>query len=254
MKITRFLLLSAVLFFAFSCSDDDEPKSQEQELEEATLSLNSSSNVITAPSAMLSSDDTYAQMAAAWVQSANAMSQYLEMMVIPQGATKSSTRITASNGRSAESGEVLTYTWSHPQGGSYAYQVSNTSTKYVFEMFIKATGSASWVKYFHAEELKDRSEGYMKVFDAYGMTDKPGNALLQYSWKRNGDNFKMLIDDYTGAFVIELNLNVKTKAGNVIYIIEGSKTYEMIWDAKGNGGWKWFDTDGSILEQGQWEV
>lgn len=258
MKITRFLLLSAVLFFAFSCSDDDEPtksqEDQEKELEETSLSLAGSANVVSVPSAMLNSDDTYAQMAAAWVQQANAMSTYLNYTQIPQGATKTS-KITASNGRSNANDAVLTYTWTDGQGGSIAYQISNTADKNVFELFLKSSGSTGWLKYFHAEEMKDKSKGYMKVYDIFGFTENPGNALLQYSWVRKGDDFNLIIDDYSGEFVIEMNVNLKTKAGDVLYIIEGNKRYEITWDAKGNGTWTWYDEDGSVvLDSDSWTV
>src|SRR5688572_28150423 len=111
MKSSKLLLLSAALFICFSCSKEDDPKPSN--LEETSLSFSSDAQVISPPSGMLSSDDPQAQMAASWIQQANLMSTYLQYIDNkPEGATKSSTRITASNGRSKDSGDFVAYTWS----------------------------------------------------------------------------------------------------------------------------------------------
>ncbi|HYC84105.1 MAG TPA: hypothetical protein VEB86_02740 [Chryseosolibacter sp.] len=250
MKITR-LLLMALAVFAFSCSDD-EP---EPSLESAELSLTGSAQLVVAPAALTTSSDPYAQMAAGWIESINAISQYTLMFETPAGATKSTTKITATNGRPAgTTGEYLVYTWSDQQSGySVAYQISQTSDHFTWEIFFKTSTSADWLKYIHAEEKKDKSTGFMKVYDIWGFIDEDPSLLLAfYNWSRNGDIFTFEMESDWFEMHVVLTVNTKTKAGSVVYYIGDMKWYEMTWDAAGNGTWKSFDEQGNIDEQGTW--
>jgi hypothetical protein len=253
MKMTKFLLL-AVAFFAFSCSSDDEEASSS--LEKQTLSLTESNTVVVAPAAMQTSEDTYAQQAVGYIQMVNQMSSYLAYMKVPDGAAKTSTRITAANGRVDATGDVVVYTWSDAQSGySVAYQISETSDSYAFEIFITQPGQTGWLKYFHAEEKKDRSSGFMNIYDVFGFhSDDTSVILLNYKWGRSGDIFTFTLTDNTGDFKFVLNINEKTKAGDVVYYLGGVKAYEMEWNAQGNGSWVWYDQEGNIEDSGTWTV
>jgi hypothetical protein len=244
MKITKALLLSAALIAA-ACNDDDDKSS----LETAKLSLSTNTTVIEAPAAMQSSENSYAQMANSWVQVANGMTQYLSYLELPEGAAKSTNRITASNARVKETGDVLVYTWTDEQSGySVAYQVSEESDRFVWEIFLKESGS-DWIKFFHAEEKKDRSEGFMKIYDAYG--DDPSVVIVMYEWSRSGDLLTLTLSTDTDKIII--TVNEKTGAGSVVSIENGVKTYEMTWDAQGNGSWTYYE-GGQVSDSGTWEA
>jgi hypothetical protein len=253
MKTPRALFLLGIALFAVSCSKDDDAKPS---LEEATLSLTSNNQVITAPAAMASSEDPYAQMAAGYVGIANSMSAYLSYFNKPNGAVKSTTKITAANGRTAEAGDVIVYTWTDANSGtSIAYQISEESDRYVFEIFYKGSGQSDWLKYFQAEEKKDKSSGFMKVYDIFGITgDDASVALVDYEWTRVGDILNFTVTDYSGAIKVELVINTKTKAGSVVYTFDGVKAYSMIWESNGNGSWAFYDEQGNVSESGTWTV
>lgn len=247
MKITKALLFSAAIALA-ACSDDDDKKSS---LESAKFSLAAKSAVIAAPEALTESEDEHAMMANSWIQLANGMTQYLGYFELPDGAAKSSTRITASNARVKDTGDVLVYTWEDEQSGwSIAYQVSEESDRYVWEIFIKQAGS-DWLKYFHAEETKDQTAGSMKVYDIYG--DSPSTVVFSYEWLRVGDLFTLTFSDGTDDNVFIIEVNVKTGAGSVVSKENGVKTYEMTWDAQGNGTWTYYQ-DGEVSDSGTWEA
>jgi hypothetical protein len=247
MKITKALLLSAAII-ASACSDDDDKKSS---LETAKLSLAASQKVIEAPAAMQNSENEYAQMANGWVQLANGMTQYFTYLEFPEGAAKSTTRITPSNARVKATGDVLVYTWSDEQSGySIAYQVSEESDKYVWEIFLKEGGS-DWLKYFHAEEKKDRSAGFMKIYNIYG--DDPSEVIFTYEWSRSGDELTFTFSDGSDQSKLIITVNEKTGAGSIVSIEDGIKTYEMTWDAQGNGTWAFYE-DGEVSESGTWEA
>lgn len=245
MKITK-LLLFAVAIFAFSCSKDDDA---EPSLEKATLSFGES-EVITAPTAMMQSNDPYAQMAAGWIGLANAQIAFTQ---VPDGATKLTTgKITASNGRSQADGDYVVYTWTDEQTGyTVAYQVSESADSYAFEVFLMLPDQTEYLKLLHAEEKKDRSSGFMNVYSIYG--DDPSVIEFQYQWTRNGDDFQMTVKSPDGFLDITLDINLKTKAGSVVSKTYGVKDFEMTWDSEGNGTWTSYDEEGKPTT-GSWEV
>lgn len=246
MKITK-LLLVALALFAFACSDDDDNGSKPV-IEKKPLSLIENENVIEAPAALLNSEDPQAQMAAAWITQANAMGSYLHFFDVPAGTAKSTTRITASNGRVRDNGDYEVYVWSDNESGySVAYQVSEESNSYVFEIFVKEAGE-DWLKYFHAEEKKDQSEGFMNVYDI--TSDDPSEIVLAYTWGRTGDLFNFSLE--SDGFLIELSVNEETNAGGIIYSLDDVKQYELNWNSNGSGSWAHYDEEGTLVEEGEW--
>lgn len=252
MKISKLLLL-VVAALAFACSSDDDKPG----LEKQTLSFAANQEVITAPAGLQASEDEQAQTALYWIQNANSMSQFLSYMQVPAGAAKSNDRITASNGRVNASGDVVVYIWSDPNGdGDVAYQISETSDSYVFEVFLRiADVQPDWTLFFHAEEKKDRSSGFMNVYDAI-MSDDPTVILFAYNWTRSGDLFTLIFsapdEDPEFNYSVTLVINEKTKAGSVTYKTDNVKDFEMTWDAAGNGTWIYYDEEGGIDQEGSW--
>ncbi len=257
MKQFRLLLFLALSVVIFSCSKDEDPTPASSSLETATLSLSANATVVSAPAAMRASTDDYAVMASGYVQSVNGMTNYLSMFTVPAGAVKTSAGITASNARVASTQkEYLVYTWSDANNGTVAYQISEESGKYVFELFFKAKSASSWLRYLYAEEMKDKSAGAMKVYDIF--TGGPTTSVLvSYSWAKSGDvlNFTMEVPDPDFSYKIVISVNLKTNSGSVSYYLGGVKWYDMIWDTKGNGTWSWYEEDGkTVSESGKWTV
>lgn len=248
MKITKALLLSAAVFAA-ACSDDDD-NNKKSSLENAKLSFSANQDVIEAPAGLKNSDNEYALMAASFVEMANGLTNYVGFLEAPQGAKKSSSRITAANGRSKETGDVLVYTWSDDQGNTVGYQISEEANKYVFEIFFKETGS-DWLKYFHVEETKDGKEGLMKIYDFQG--DNKSKVVFQYTWTRANGFLTLTFTDNESDSSLVITVNETTGAGSVETYQEGVKTYKIAWDAEGNGSWAYYE-DGEVAEDGEWEA
>jgi hypothetical protein len=253
-KMNKVLLLIAFSAIVFSCSKDEDP-APAKSLEDVTLSLAASGTAkpVEAPAAMSSSSDPNAQQASSYLTQVNQITSYLSYFTPPQGSVKSSTRITAANGRvAATQTEYLVYTWSD---GDYsvAYQISEQSGKYVFEIFTKI-GTKDWLLYLYAEEKTDGSEGLMKVYNSlFG----DGALLVTYTWKHTGDvfDFVMATDTQDMDIKIAISVNTKTKAGSVTYTIDGAKFYASTWDAQGNGSWTFYDLeDGSVSTSGTWKA
>jgi hypothetical protein len=250
MKTPKLLLLT-VAILAFSCSKDDDP---EPSLETAALTIGAGADVITPPAAMSGSSDPYAQMAAAWIESVNGIGQYTTLFTIPDGAAKSTGKITASNGRAAGAGDYVVYTWNDSQTGySLGLQISEESDHFTWEIFYKLPSDTEWLKYIHTEEKKDKSSGFMKVYDIWGFFGEDPSAIIaSYNWVRNGDIFTFDMDSDLFEMQLNITINTKTKAGSVTYYFGGTKAYEMTWDADGDGTWKSYDEQGNIIDEGSW--
>jgi len=253
MKTTKISLFLAVVFFAASCKKDEvKPTSS---LDNTSLSLASQSEIVTAPTGLENSSDEKAQLAASWIGSINEMTNYLSYMKPPAGATKSTTKIVAKNARVATAGDYETWTWTDSQGNSVAYQISETTDSYVFDLFLKLSGQADWLKYFHAEEKKDKSSGTMYILDVYGSNDA-SVKILQYDWTLSGTLFTFkMTSELDNGFVINLTYHTDTKAGEVVYIIGGKKWYDILWDTHGNGQWTLYQEDGVMIQDsGTWKA
>jgi hypothetical protein len=249
MKLSRILSLIVLVALAASCSKDDEP---EPRVEDAALSFSKNSPVIEVPQALITNEDSYAQMAAGWISMANGMTANLAMFTPPAGAERSTNLITPVNGRvSASSGVV--YTWSDGQGNSVAYQVRDESDKYIFELFYKGQDDSGWYRYLYAQEAKDRSAGYMRLYDVWGVYgDNREAELLRWDWTRKGDQFTLRLSEEQGLIEVVLVVNTKTRAGSVTYFESSNKLFEMTWDAQGKGSWKSYDA-GELVDEGTWE-
>lgn len=255
MKTVKITLFSALLFFAASCKKD-EVKPTTTSLDNATLSLASESQIVTPPTGLANSKDQYAMQAASYINSINGMTSYLSYMKAPSNAVKSNTQIVAKNGRVATAGDSETWTWSDSQGNSVGYQISETTDSYVFDIFLKSSGTADWLKYFHAEEKKDKSSGLMYILDIFGIEGSNTSAkLFDYTWSLSGTSFKFKMTSDFEDFEIDLTYDTKTKAGEVVYYIDSEKWYDMKWDTNGNGSWTVYDTsDGTVEDSGTWTV
>lgn len=254
MKTLKTLLLFGSLLFCAACSKDDDAEPSSSNLDNVSLSLASSnSEVVSAPSSMTSSSDPQAQMAAAWVTSVNGITGYLSYLKAPSNAKKSSTRITATNGRVADAGDVVVYTWADANNNTVGYQISETNDSYTFDIFLKSSGQTTWLKYFHAEEKKDKSSGSMAILDIFGAMGSDKTAkLADYSWTRNGDILAVTMTSDLMEYTVKITVNQKTKAGDVVYYIDGTKQYTMTWTASGSGSWKFYNSDGTVEDSGTW--
>lgn len=248
MKVIKILFIGALLSIAFACSDDDDNKPTS--LESAKLSFQNQDNRISPPSGLRSSENEYAQMAVGYIEMANSIGVYTEFMNVPNGATKTSTPITAANGRvGSTQTEYLVYIWSDESYGSVAYQLSEQNDSYVFELFFKEVGASEWLKYFHAEEKKDGSIGHMVIYDVF--TSDEGTEMIRYDWERSGGVLTFEMTSAESDFYFIMHINESTGAGDVKYYLDNELFYEMTWDAAGDGTWKYY-SEGEVIDEGSW--
>ena len=246
------MLLSAAVV-ASACSDDDGDDNKKSNLESVKFGLANETKLIEPTESLQNSENEVAIMANSWIAVANGLLQYTSYLQAPSNATKSKNRITASNGRTNTNGEVLVYTWSD-QSLTYAYQVSEESDRYVFEIFLKENGG-DWFKYTEAEEAKDGTAGRMRVFDVEG--PDASFVLFAFNWEHEDDGDFALsyfdyIDEGSISFIIDSNGTGIVGAYNGTEA-NRKKAYELIWFAEGGGHWTYYDEDEVVAETGDWE-
>lgn len=198
--------------------------------------------------------DTHAQEVVTYLATASGMTDYTSLFVVPNGATKSSTAITAVNGRvAAVASTTETYIWSDPQAGSVAFQITDEGASYKWEYFYKATGSKDWLKYLNAEETKDGSTGHLEVLDYYG--SDPKSVFYKFNWSLVKDQYTFQWT-FTDFYYFILTANTTTKTGSIDYY-DGTGVNAVIsakytWGADGHGTWKSFDQTGTQDGSGAW--
>jgi len=247
MKLSK--LLFVFLMAAVACSKKEEPAPALQNTKVTTTTVQAPAALTTA-----AKTDTYAQEAAAYIDLANTMSSYTSLLAVPaSGATKSSTVITASNGRvAAVASTTETYTWSDPKYGSVAFQITDAGTSYKWEYFYKASGAKDWLKFLNAEEMKDGSSGDLEILDYTG--NDPKAILLKFNWNKVGDQFTFQLTD--PSFYFLLKYNTTTKAGTIDYYdgagVNAVIAYKYSWTGEGHGTWQSFDSSGTLDGSGTW--
>ncbi|HNP17609.1 MAG TPA: hypothetical protein PKL31_04165 [Fulvivirga sp.] len=253
MKLNLTLFVFCVLFLAVtSCSKDDDPVAQ-NELSSAELSFEVGEDPVVIPTGLAQSDDPMAQSAVAYLTQANEMSDFISKMQPPAGATKSSTAINSKvNSGGRTEGDVLVYTWTDGNY-IYAYQISETDTKYVFELFWKFSDTSDFVRYILAEETKIKSgstlDGFLEVYSLFGESE---DYQLRYQWDEDTDGtfrFDLLMQN--NAFKINIVSNTDN-SGSVKYFISGSIFYDISWNTDGSGSWIIYDDEGNISDSGTW--
>ncbi|QSE96572.1 hypothetical protein [Fulvivirga lutea] len=250
MKLNKlFYFLLAFTIVLAGCNDDDD-STPSQSLENAELSFSASDTPIELPAAMLASDDPNAQLAVGYVQQINGLSTQLSLFEVPAGATKSTTPIGkkgAENGRTEEDYLVYTFT-----DGDYsvAYQISETTTHYVFELFWKFTPESDYVKIVKAQESKLIREGFLEYYTGQAESE----FVFRYEWFEDPDGvlyFDLLTSD--DEFRINAIIN-PNNSGTIDYYINGVIFYEISWNADGSGSWRSYDFEGNLSETGEWTV
>ncbi len=248
-KIKLFYCIGLLLFIS-SCSEEEPVKN---ELEDIRLSFATREEIIDLPEGLINSTDPYAQTAYGYATSANLMSAYFNFFAFPDGATKTTNRIVPANARTTATGEYLVYTWTDPQVGGIAYQLGDIGDRYSFEVFFQRAGSTQWLRYLYAEEKKDQSNGFMKVFDIDAANASA--AVIEYTWTvANGSivfRYNFLAENEPTASVV-ITVNESTQAGKVEYFVGTALFSRITWDALGNGTWEEYDEEGVLLNEGSW--
>jgi hypothetical protein len=241
------LWLIIIALIITSCSKDEDVQ---PDLDDVEFTFDAENPPVTIPQGLQTSSDSRALLANAFLNQANGIIAIVSSIQPPPGADKSSTPINGrSNGRVANTKEnVSVYTWIASDGNnsvSYAYQVSETSTHYVFELFLKVNND-DYIRYWHSEQSKTGKQGFLELFGDYD----EGNYTLRYEWAEVAGvfHFDMITAD------TEINIISNPDHSGSLKVYEnGQLETELTWNAGGTAGtYAEYDSEGNLEESGVW--
>ncbi len=240
------LWLIIIALVISSCSKDEDIQ---PDFDDVEFTFDAENPPVAIPQGLQSSSDSRALLANAFLNQANGIISIVASIQPPPGATKSSTPINGrSNGRVASTKEnISVYTWTASDGSSsvsYAYQVSETNTHYVFELFLKVNDD-DYIKYWHSEQSKTGKQGFLELFGDYD-----DDYTLRYEWAEVAGvfHFDMITSDTT----IKIISN-PDHSGSLKVYEDGQLETEITWNATGTAGaFAEYDSDGNLVESGVW--
>lgn len=250
-KITLFLSVFALLF-SISCSKDDEVGA---DLTEVEFSFDASNPPIdqTIISNLSMLGDNNAATIAGHLSTANGMSNWLSFFQENPNAVQSNTPIGSCGG------SALVYTYTASAEGetiSIAYQICESTDKYVFQIFVSENGG-DFQELIYAEETKDDlRNGYMEIFGADPSDSDLGNtAVFRYTWTEATDgSFEFTASSDLGGYLLTIDVN-SDQSGELSYTIDGDLIYEATWNAAGTAGtYTYYDGEGNVEDSGNWPV
>lgn len=241
--LQKLFVLFCLALVAVSCGDKDDP---EPSLEEVELAVFSEETKVAIPEGLKNSSSSEAQAVSSMIESmTSSIGAYSSLFTIPDGATKLSSPIEAANGRMAANS--VTYEWSY-QDGAVAYQITELSDSYFFEIFFKEAGGP-YYKWFEGTQAKDGKSGSFVMLD---FTVDTRVEILTYEYEIRNDGSIYGEYNYPSwgySFIFEVMADgsgyIKSYDNDVIQV-------EYIWSADGSGNWTYYDESGAVSSTGSW--
>ncbi|MEQ8904318.1 hypothetical protein [Ekhidna sp.] len=250
------LLLAVIsLLFSVSCSKDDGDEDINIDLKNVTFPFTSAKQPInqTIINNLNNSGDQNGLLISSQLSTVNFMTIWLSLFEHPTGATETNTPISACGG------SALVYTFTASDDGqsfTMAYQICETTDKYIFQIFVSVNGNAM-EEFIYAEESKaDLLEGYMEIYaGSFGEVEEDSNSdvYLKYTWKEAADgSIVYTAADSENQFLLTIDME-EDHSGSLSLKEDGLLTYEATWNATGTAGtYAYYDSEGNVTDSGNW--
>jgi hypothetical protein len=161
------------------------------------------------------------------VNSVKGVSSYFNFIQVPEDAERESNK-------SSLGGDV--YYWKYGKFEMWE-TITETATKVVWTVDVDAGTGAGRVKYIEAEEMKDGSSGFMRI---YNMETEVNDWLVSYEWSFDAaGNATMLWLDSEGTFKYEVKVNIDESGFAKMYT-EGVLFYHFLWNKDGSGSYTYY--------------
>lgn len=244
LNLRFFISLLIISVSLFSCSKDDEGENQ-PDLSEVNLLFFDEENTISPPEGLTNNSNMHAVLASIQATYFSNVGLHAGFFQIPTDADNSAP-ITAKNGRVAEN--IQTYVYGYGDA-AVAYQVTDRSSEYFFELFIKYEGE-DYIKIYEAIQKKDGSEASFSYLDEEA---DERTILLSWVYKKTSDGYTIKYIDESSNTTFELQMH-NDQSGSIVSKEDGVLSSEYTWDAVGNGTYKYYDSEGILEDSGSWEA
>ncbi len=242
MKTFRIIILFTTIFsmvFISSCKKDDDtnPNNNAPQYQVKTITI---------PEAMAQSSDPGAQMAVNYLNMANNLAVYSNMMSPPKSAFVSQLK----------DGGAEIYTWDVNDGEKNNYSVTlkitETSEYIHWEMIIDGLFEGMQLHNFTfimAEQYKDGSDNTFTIYDP----ENPGTVFMKFNWHESDGTFYLTIvvpGDIQVIIIVNADGSGSIEAKeweNGLYML----TYKAQWEASGHCEY-WEYDNGEEINHGSW--
>ena len=238
-KVFYLLALTFMLSFFVSCSDDESSNPTKAGNEDNPPTVNV--EPVAVPQKMqaaANNGNPGATQAMAYIQLANTLPNYAQLLTPPEGAKLSST--------SAVNGE-----WTWTEGNASVTLVTNeTVTEYEWTVTIDGTyGGKTYNNQIviEASQLKDGSSGEILFYDP-----DSGSPVLTFNWENLSEVYHLNIKSAEEYGNSNVDLYVYTDSSGYIDISTPSNSWHVEWASDGTGSWIAYDANGSVTNEGSW--
>ncbi|GAB1446829.1 MAG: hypothetical protein KF860_02770 [Cyclobacteriaceae bacterium] len=242
------LIIVALIFTSCSKDEDVQP-----DFEDVEFGFDIDNPPLIIPDGIKNSTDMNAGQIYGHLTMANSIVYIVSAMQPPSGATKSDEsifgRIGGDSGRTANiKTNVSAYTWTITDGNeslTYGYQLSETSTHYIFELFIKENNN-EFIKYWHSERSKNGKQGFLELYD-----EDDHSLSIRFEWDETAlgvFRFNILSDNE------KINITSNPDYSGSIKVFENGKLQNHItWNANGTAGtYVYYNSNEEVEESGVW--
>lgn len=244
------LAIFAMAAITMGCDKENNETPPAQE-----LSFDTQEVIDKLPQAMLNSDDQYAQQCVSDIESALDMSTFMDDMVPPENAIRTS--------KKAVSGD--TWSWTVSDGNMsytfyWTYEEDNQKRYWTMDIQFNAGERFSYIS---AWESKDGKLGEVLYnfnwAQAYEGTTDYEDLYWKYSWTLDDDGNYEFGWDYDSSseeydYFLKYSVVVNDDgSGSIDYYTLDTQFYHMEWDAQGNGSWTYFYGE-DFTQSGSWSI
>ncbi len=237
--LLSFLIIIMSVFLTFCSNDEDDNPVAPETKEPAKLEIKE----IQLPEHMTQVQDSYAQLAVAFVQMANGFRNYATFFNPPSGAT----HIPKSSGVQDE--------WTWQEGTLTIRLVYDENDEMVYwKIYLTGTFEGYTVNNWlgaEAEQTKDGNSGHLKIYEP-----PTNNLIAEWNWNVGSDgSYSFVFLGYENSQKIEVTVNADNSGILQIYNSVGGQfvlQYKITWTATGSGQWWEYDTAGNVVDQGSW--
>jgi len=227
------IIFAGALFLAFAftgCNKDTE------EINPERMKLIDRMENLDVPEPIKNSSNPNAQQVVEYVNSVKSVSGFFSWFDVPEDARRENTKATS---------EV--YTWSYE--GTTVWETL-TETAMAYKWLIEVNEGAGRKKLAEAEEMKDGSEGWMKIYDY--QNDEA--LIMTYYWTFDAaGNCVMTLEFTDGTLKYESKINVD-ESGEVRYWMDEVLFYYFQWNTDGSGSYSMYDETGAEVMTESWSV
>ena len=242
-RLAGWLMGILILALAISCSKDKSPTESEEPQQVPTFRV----DTVTVPEKMKQSQDPKAQLAVAYVEMANVISNF-GTYFSPPSSGKIVPKIAL-----PQDGPPWTYTWTE-DNLTITLTISETADRYLWDIVFDGTDGMftynNW-KFIHAEAMKDGNSGLMIVY--WPVTT---NIFMQWEWNIDTQGVYTFVMTFFGDVGGKIEITVNPDdSGTLKFYEEVNGTYaltlKVVWQSDGSGQW-WTYEDGTETDSGGW--